>query len=93
MSMKYFTGSNANAYAVKASSDVHDFPSSRLGATAMTYFWFPETVPSDNEDGIDPKGQGKGSKWDRIKSKVHSTTAANHTKTRGVACIGKYELG
>jgi hypothetical protein len=86
MSIKYFTGSNAaaNTYGVKDSRH-----------TVMTYFWFPETAPADNQDGIDAKGQGKGSKWDRISAKVHSTTALQQKggKQRAAACIGKYDLG
>jgi hypothetical protein len=93
MSIKYFTGSNASSYAVKTRTGSLDYPTSRLGATALTYFWFPETEPADNADGIDAKGQGKGSKWDRVSAKIHSTTAQNHTKTRAAACIGKYNLG
>jgi hypothetical protein len=84
--MSYFTGSNAaaNSYGVKDSRH-----------TVMTYFWFPETEPADNADGIDAKGQGVGSKWDRISAKIHSTTALQQKggKQRAAACIGKYELG
>lgn len=84
MSIKYFTGCNVAGNTVAG----------KIGTlTAPTYFWHPETAPANNQDGIDAKGQGKGSKWDRIKAKVHSTSAANHTKTRGAACIGKYNLG
>ena len=86
MSMSYFTGSNAATNTAATKDSRH---------TAMTYYWFPETEPVNNADGIDAKGQGKGSKWDRIKSKIHSTTAIRQKggKARGAACIGKYNLG
>jgi hypothetical protein len=65
MSIKYFTGNNV------ASNSA----SGKIGTlTAPTSFWFPETEPVDNADGIDAKGQGVGSKWDRISAKVHGTS-------------------
>lgn len=84
--IKQFTGSN-----VATNSQ-----SGKIGTlTAPTYFWFPETEPADNADGIDAKGQGKGSKWDRVSAKVHSTTALQQKggKQRAAACVGKYDLG
>lgn len=81
MSNNYFTGNNLKGK--KAGS----------GKTAPTKYYLPETEPLNNVDGIDAKGQGKGSKWDRIKSKVYSASAQNVTKTRAAAFIGKYNLG
>jgi hypothetical protein len=86
MSIKYFTGNNV-------AGNSHSGKDSAL--TAPTYYWFPETVPVDNVDGIDAKGQGVGSKWDRISAKVHGTSVLGIKggKSRGTYCRGKYELG
>jgi hypothetical protein len=95
MSLKYFTGNNLDAHSTKSSGDVKTYPTSRSGDTKPTVAWFPETEPVNNADGIDAKGQGVGSKWDRMKAKVHSTSALamKGGKARGTYCIGKYELG
>ena len=49
----------------------------------------------NNADGIDTKGQGVGSKWDRIKAKVYSATALQMKggKARTTKLTGKYDLG
>lgn len=94
MSHKYFTGNGLDAHRVKASGDVKTYPTSRAGGlTAPTLWWVPETPPVAGADGIDRKGHAALSKYEAVIAKVHSTSAANVTKTRGNACIGKYELG
>jgi hypothetical protein len=101
MTVKYFTGGTLDAHKTKTKSNgttiayVEGVEAARNGGTALTAFWYPETAPLNNQDGTDAKGQGKGSKWDRIKAKVHSTTALamKGGKARGTYCIGKYELG
>jgi hypothetical protein len=93
MSVKYFTGNNLNAHSTKSSGDVKTYPTSRSGSTKPTAWWLPETAPVNNADGIDAKGQGVGSKYDRVLAKISSSSAQNVTKTRGSAPIGKYNLG
>lgn len=85
MSQKYFTGSN----------NVVGGGKNQLGDTGLTKLGKPETVPVDTVDGIDAKGQGKGSKWDRIYAKMYSTTALEMKggKARTTKLIGKYNLG
>jgi hypothetical protein len=86
MSIKYFTGNNVAGNSC----------SGKIGTlTAPTAFWYPETAPVNNVDGIDAKGQGVGSKFDRIKAKVHSTSALaiKGGKGRGTFCVAKYDLG
>jgi hypothetical protein len=85
MSVKYFTGcNNVTSGGKNQSSD-----------TALDVLGLPDTEPADNADGIDAKGQGKGSKWDRIKSKVYSTSALQMKggKQRTTKLTGKYDLG
>jgi len=85
MSVKYFTGcNNVTSGGKNQSSD-----------TALDVLGLPDTEPSNNEDGIDAKGQGKGSKWDRIKAKVYSATALQMKggKARSTHLTGKYDLG
>jgi hypothetical protein len=85
MSIKYFTGSNvaANNYAGKVAT-----------LTSMTSFWYPETPPVNNADGVDVK-PGTTAKFTRIAAKVHNTSALKIKggKGRGTMCIAKYELG
>jgi hypothetical protein len=86
MSIKYFTGNNVATNTVAG----------KIGTlSAPTSFWYPETIPVNNADGIDAKGQGIGSKFDRIKAKVHGTSilGIKGGKSRGTYCRGKYELG
>jgi hypothetical protein len=85
MSVKYFTGcNNVTSGGKNQSSD-----------TALDVLGLPDTEPADNADGIDAKGQGKGSKWDRIKAKVYSASAIQMKggKARGTKLTGKYDLG
>jgi len=78
--IKQFTGSNLKG------------KKSGSGLTAPTYFWMPETAPLNNQDGMDIKNMNAISKFVRATTGYHSTAAANHTKTRGAACVGKYKL-
>jgi hypothetical protein len=82
---KYFTGCNNVTGGGKNQSD----------DTALDVLGLPDTEPANNADGIDAKGQGKGSKWDRIKAKVYSTTALQMKggKQRSTHLIGKYDHG
>ena len=85
MSVKYFTGcNNVTSGGKNQSSD-----------TALDVLGLPDTQPVNNADGTDAKGQGKGSKWDRIIAKVYSATAIQMKggKARGTKLIGKYNLG
>lgn len=71
MSIKYFTGcNNITGGGKNQSSD-----------TALDSLGLPDTEPADNADGIDAKGQGQGSKWDRIRKKIYSKTTDTYGKT------------